>query len=215
MPQLLYTSEMDLPHQDFRGFKQWFAGKHAPDLWEAGFLTCACYRAVTDCDVTLIDLYQIPSWEVLNTAPYTALQTDDGKRYYAGINRWGAQAVYDQARIDEYVPEKCTNRTLEWLTLIRFDGDLPVIEAALQAAEASYRAAGAVRARYGRHGRAHPRKNLRLRPMGVLMLESETELQALMLLKSLQAALPGDATNVSTFVGERVVPWNDLQVNGD
>ncbi|MHA6689603.1 hypothetical protein [Devosia sp. A449] len=215
MTPLLYTSEMDLPPEDFRTFAQWFAGKHAPDLWEAGFLTCSCYRAVTPGDVTLIDFYQIPSWDVLNQPPYTELKGDAGKAYVSGVNRWGASAVYDQARIDEYVPEKCSFRLLGWLTMIRYDGDLPAIEAALQAGDSVFRAAGAVRARYSRHGMPHPRRPVRSRPEGALILESENEQQAMSLLKALEAAMPASAQNVSSFVGQCVVPWPVTQVHGD
>lgn len=215
MIPLLYTSEMDLPPEDFRVFAQWFAGKHAPDLWESGFLTCSCFRAVTPGDVTLIDFYQIPSWDVLNQPPYTTLKGDAGKTYVSGVNRWGASAIYDQQRIDEYQPEKCTFRLLGWITMLRYDGDLAAIEAALQGAEATFRAAGALRARYSRHGRPHPRRPTRVRPEGALLLESETESQAMALLAALEAALPASASNVSSFVGHCVVPWPETQVHGD
>ena len=211
----LYTSEMDLPPQDVHGFKQWFAGKHSPDLYECGFITCACYRGVLG-DVTIFDLYQLPSWDVLNTPPYTEQSTDDGKKYYSGVNRSGRTVVYDQARIDEYVPEKCTLRTLSWISLVRYDGpDMAQIEAALQAEQDKFKAAGVVRARYVRRGKPHPRQGEHRRPEGLCLLECESEVTAMLMNKVLLAALPSSATSVSSFVGERVVPWPDHQVNGD
>lgn len=214
MVPCLYMSEMALPAVDVHGFKQWFAGRHAPDLYESGFLSCACYRGVLG-DVTIYDLYQLPSWEVLNSAPYTDLVVDDGKKYYSGTNKWGAQVIYDQARIDEFQPEKCSFRTLSWITVIRYDGDLPAIEAALQQATPEYEKAGAVRARYARQGKLHPRATAKGRPDGICMIESGTELAAMRLNAALQAAMPGFAEEVSSFVGERVAPWPDEQIHGD
>jgi hypothetical protein len=213
MVPVLYMSEMGLPEEDIRGFLQWFGAKHAPDLYESGFLTCTAYRAVQG-DMTIFDMYTIPSWETLSTSPYKDMIPDDGAKYYGGRKTDGSNTIYDQVRIDEHVPEKCTLRTLEWISLVRFDGDLDAVEAALQANDKAFRDNKSIRVRYARRGKAHPKRPTH-RPAGICIIECEDEDSAVALNSCLLDAMPAGAEAVSTFIGWRAAPWSRTQVHGD
>ena len=47
---LLYTAELDLADADIEPFLEWYAYRHAPDVYEVGLLTCSCYRALDETD---------------------------------------------------------------------------------------------------------------------------------------------------------------------
>ena len=56
---LLYTAELDLAEADIEPFRQWYANRHAPDVYQCGFLTCTCYQA-EEGDMNLLDMYELP-----------------------------------------------------------------------------------------------------------------------------------------------------------
>ena len=61
---IFYTAELDFTADEaINNFIAWYAGRHAPDLYRAGFEVCACYRAV-DGGPAILDAYQAPSWNV-------------------------------------------------------------------------------------------------------------------------------------------------------
>jgi len=42
----LYTSELDLPEEHIKPFFDWYAYRHAPDIYQIGFEICTSYRAI-------------------------------------------------------------------------------------------------------------------------------------------------------------------------
>jgi hypothetical protein len=68
---LLYTAELDLPDADIEPFKQWYASRHAPDVYHSGFLTCTCYR-MRGGDMNLFDLYELQDWAIFEHPRYLA-----------------------------------------------------------------------------------------------------------------------------------------------
>ena len=50
---ILYSAELDLPEADIPAFSAWYGGRHAPDLYQAGFTVCTCYRAVEGGSIAL------------------------------------------------------------------------------------------------------------------------------------------------------------------
>ena len=43
---LLYAAELDLPEEDVEPFLQWYAYRHAPDVYQVGLQSCTCYRVL-------------------------------------------------------------------------------------------------------------------------------------------------------------------------
>lgn len=76
MTPLLYTAELDLDEADVPAFLDWYAYRHAPDVYVVGLLTCACYR-VHGGDMNLFDIYELPTTALFETARYQGLGAAD------------------------------------------------------------------------------------------------------------------------------------------
>ena len=42
----LYTSELDIPEEHIDAFVNWYAFRHAPDIYQIGFDVCTSYRGI-------------------------------------------------------------------------------------------------------------------------------------------------------------------------
>jgi hypothetical protein len=64
---IFYIVEIDLPAQDraaaYEAFAAWYAGVHAPHLYEAGFTCCTSYRAMQG-RMEIVDIYQADDWSI-------------------------------------------------------------------------------------------------------------------------------------------------------
>src|SRR5690606_35392384 len=93
---LLYTAELDLADGDIEPFLQWYAYRHAPDVYQVGIRTCTCYR-VSGGDMNLFDLYELPDWALFETERYRGMADRDP--YMAPLmqkRRNKAHTIYDQ-----------------------------------------------------------------------------------------------------------------------
>ena len=43
--EIVYVAELNIAPADLPVFSAWYAGRHAPDLYQLGFRTCTSYRA--------------------------------------------------------------------------------------------------------------------------------------------------------------------------
>ena len=73
---ILYTAEMELPPAVVAAFDAWYAHRHAPDLFAAGFAACTSYRAVAG-EMNVLSLYRLPAWEIFDSAAYKAIGRRD------------------------------------------------------------------------------------------------------------------------------------------
>src|SRR5690606_35047582 len=73
---LIYTAELTLDPEDREAFLQWYAFRHAPDLYPIGFQGCSCYQAVVG-DMTFLDIYEIPGLEIFDGRAYAAMAERD------------------------------------------------------------------------------------------------------------------------------------------
>jgi len=206
---IVYVAELDLPEDARRDFFAWYAGRHAPDLHQAGFSTCTSYRAV-EGGMAIVDLYETPRWEVLASeayrragerdgyaAPLLAARTDFTHTVYAYHPRWPAS--------------RCAPLDADWVTLLRF-GASEAAEAALldwleAEGAARFAAAGARQLRPLRRGRDHPVLKSR-RPRCALVVEwVEPPPDHAHRLDALPARL-GLEPDLG-FTGVRTHPWPD------
>ena len=170
----LYTSELDLPEEHMRPFFDWYAYRHAPDIYQIGFEVCASYRA-TEGDMSIFDLYEINTVDVFDTAKYRAVSANDPYSAPLLANRTAkAHSIYSQLYV---APEPEDSRPLlncDWIRVDRFnasDTEPGVLLEYLDAGEAErILLAGAKRVRLAKRTKAGP-KHVSHRPPYIVLSE--------------------------------------------
>ncbi len=207
---LLYTAELDLAEADVEPFLQWYAYRHAPDVYQVGFQTCSCYR-VLGGDMTLFDLYEIQSWDLFETPRYLGMRGRDP--YMDALmtkRRNKAHTVYDQLVIAPDEPGACLDA--DWISVFRFavaeETDETIAEILIRH-QPLLAASGLRRLRYAVRGKDHPR-NPTFRPRCMVVAEWSARPPDDCGIPDLLFDAAGDAIeDDSAFVGERVYPWVD------
>lgn len=207
---ILYTAELDLAEDDIDPFLRWYANRHAPDVYQVGFQTCACYR-VLDGDMTFFDLYEMPAWNLFETRRYRDMAPADP--YMAALmakRRNKAHTVYDQFLIAPNASGPCLNA--DWISVFRFaapeEADDAII-AALSGHQPLLAASGARRIRYAVRGQDHPR-NPTFRPRCLVVVEWAERPPEDTGIPDILFTAAGDVIeDDSAFTGQRVYPWPD------
>jgi hypothetical protein len=202
---ILYTAEMELPSDQLEAFTAWYAFRHAPDLYQAGFLACASFRG-SGGGMNVLNLYCLPGWNVFETADYVGIGTRDphGAPIMA---RAGAKANTPYAmRASAPGP---THAGIEgsWLTAIRFEADDRTEAAIADRLQAgTLTGLGAIRAYLVRRSRPHPTAPSD-RPSHAVLIEWPERPAG-----DPVNALPfGPLPDASTFLGYRTYPWPDAR----
>ena len=207
---LLYTAELDLDAADVERFLQWYAFRHAPDVYQVGFQTCTCYR-VLGGDMNLFDLYELPAWDLFETPRYLGMRgRDPYMNALMARRRNKAHTVYDQCVIAPDASGPCLDA--DWISVFRFavpeEADEAIGE--LLTRHQPLLASGSRRIRYAVRGRDHPR-NPTFRPRCMVVAEWDARPSddsggiADLLFDAAGDAIADD----SAFVGQRVYPWVD------
>ena len=207
---LLYTAELDLANDDIEPFLQWYAYRHAPDVYEVGMLSCTCYR-VTGGDMNLFDLYELPASDLFETARYKAMGSGDP--YMAALmakRRNKAHTVYEQRLI--LPPAEAPSLNADWMSVYRFalpeDAEPVVIEALIRHMPL-LSITGLKRLRFAARGQDHPR-NPTFRPSHMIVAEWEEQPPADTGIPGLLFEVAGDAiSGDSAITGRRAYPWPD------
>lgn len=207
---LLYTAELDLAGADIEPFRQWYANRHAPDVYQCGFLTCTCYQAV-EGDMNLFDIYEIPDTAVFRTPRYQGMRERDP--YMAPLmakRRNKAHTLYTQYMIAPDEPGDWLNA--DWIQIIRFEvapsSDATVIDA-LAVEMGRLRDLGLRRVRYACREQDHP-TNPTFRPRCMVVAEWPHRPPPEAVLPTRLRARFGDMLgNCDVFTGHRIYPWPD------
>ena len=206
---ILYTAELDLPPAAEHAFSDWYAARHAPDLYRAGFHTCTSYRAI-EGGMTILDLYEADSWDVFagevyrrigerdaHAAPVLAARTDFTHTVYGHHPR---AATTPRAPLDA-----------DWITLLRFGASEAAESALLDWLDAE---GAAMFARHGAHqvrplrrGRDHPTLPSRRAGCALLLEWAEEPPPEARNMAALPASL--GLTPDQNFTGLRLYPWPD------
>lgn len=200
---ILYTAELDLADADIPPFRDWFAGRHASDLYEAGLKVCTCYRAV-EGGMSIIDIYEADDWAVFNGPAYVGIRPRDP--YGPEIlerRRNKSHTVYanDQGAIARG-PFRA-----DFVSLARFEAPAEA-EAKLRAALGGA-APLAQRVRLVARTTDHPR-NPTFRPRLMLLAEwNDRPPSAAALDEWVTAQLGAAPESLDHFVGQRIYPWPD------
>lgn len=208
----LYTSELDLPEEHIKPFFDWYAYRHAPDIYQIGFEVCTSYRAI-EGDMAIFDLYEINTVDVFDTAKYRAVSANDP---YSGpllANRKAkAHSIYSQLYV---APEPEDTRPLlncDWLRVDRFNaGEVTsdAISEYLNSGEAErILLAGAKRIRLAMRTKAGP-KHVSHRPPYMLLSEWADKPAVADIGTRLATTFGNSISDQSVFVGYRLYPWAD------
>jgi len=202
MTPLLYTAELDLHPADIEAFLQWYAFRHAPDVYEVGLLSCTCYR-VAGSDMNLFDLYELPDWSLFETARYQGMRGRDP--YMDALmqkRRNKAHTIYDQRLIAP--PVTPPSLAADWVSVVRFEAPA-ALDQTLSDALAGL--SGPTRTRYATRGKDHPR-NPTFRPRCMIVTEWSARPDA-DLVGLVRRAGGAAVTTLDAFTGHRVYPWPD------
>lgn len=208
----LYTSELDIDEDHIDAFVNWYAFRHAPDIYQIGFDVCTCYRGVAG-DMTILDLYEIGSVDIFDTPEYRSVaQTDPYSAEILARRRNKAHTVYAQVFV---APEPVNARALlnaDWISVERFDFAAPDQERLvdyLDSGEAErILLDGAKRVRLAARTRAGP-KHVSHRPRYMLLVEWPQQPSHADAGARLRDCFGAAIVDQSRFVGYRLYPWVD------
>lgn len=208
----LYTSELDIAEEHLAAFVQWYAFRHAPDIYQIGFDVCTSYRGVAG-DMAILDLYEIDSVDIFDTPRYRAIAPADP--YFDAVlshRTAKAHSVYEPVHVS---PAPVDDRPLlnaDWLSVERFDhegeDDAPLRRYLAEGEAERILLAGAKRVRLARRTKAGP-KHVSHRPRWMLMAEWAQPPVITDIGERLQARFGDAVSQRSWFRGYRLYPWAD------
>jgi hypothetical protein len=208
----LYTSELDLPDEHIKPFFDWYAYRHAPDIYQIGFEVCTSYRAV-EGDMAIFDLYEINTVDVFDTAKYRAVSANDP--YSAALlshRKTKAHSIYAQLHVSPEPEDARPLLNCDWLRVDRFDAKELTPEAFfeyLDTGEAErILLAGAKRVRLAKRTKAGPR-HVSHRPPYMMLSEWPERPAIADIGTSLAHRFGTKISDQSVFVGYRCYPWAD------
>jgi hypothetical protein len=208
---IIYVAELDITPAELPVFSAWYAGRHAPDLYQLGFRTCTSYRGV-EGGMDVIDLYEAAAWDIVASEDYRRMKARDAHAApaCAGRTDW-THTIYNYNAL---LPAGRHERLdADWISLARFDAT-PEAEAALaawllDAGEATYARMGARSVRLLRRGRDHPTLKSRRARCALLAEWADEPPSASRGLAPVPPILAGGLRPDESFAGFRLYPWPD------
>lgn len=205
---ILYLVEVDIPETEMNVFVKWYAGVHAPHLFQAGFNNCVSYRAVSG-GLGVVDLYEADQGSVFDGQrykEYLEIANADPYRpgFTASVIATGTRAVYDR----HFLPVRRVDR--DWVLIFRFGGDAALAEKVIAWIEGAGRSGlasiGAQTVEYLDGGRDSPTGRTR-RPSAALLLGFDERPADSVLTSSFLPPELKEATSHEHFLGYRLYPW--------
>jgi hypothetical protein len=123
---IFYIVDVEMPDHGLKEFMEWYAGVHAAHLYEAGFTTCASYRAVAG-GLPIVDVYQSPSWDLFERGSfnrYRGIAAQDPYRPEFLTSARNMRTVYTHHGWSSAAAATASRPlNADWLTVWRFSGD--------------------------------------------------------------------------------------------
>jgi len=208
-----------MPEAHIGEFIEWFAFRHAVDLFKAGFHNCSCYRAV-EGGMNLCDIYELPCPDIFWTTAYKNVGARDPHNAIIQKRTGHSASIYTQSRIDgAQAGAGMEMLDADWISMIRFDAAARVEEQVAAWFQNSewplLSAAGALRLRFGVHSVDHPVAGPSKRPRCIVVAEwKERPGKAADIAARVDTRFGGDVSRVDAYVGYRIYPWANTPVPG-
>jgi len=212
---ILYIAEVDYPaehHAPHGKWNDWYAHRHAPDLFKLGARSVASYRPVIG-GLAALNVYEIPDSEIFKSAAYAAMTPKDPyatetRELSAGCKR--AQTLYLERAV---LPAAGGTIDADWISVLRFAlpeaEDVEIAAWIEREAWSAVQAYGAKRLRYA----ARIAQDVgagSFRPRCILFTEwAARPSEQGELLPSLERRFGAAVTRQERFVGWRTYPWPD------
>ena len=214
---ILYIAEVDYPaeHSAPHGkWNEWYAHRHAPDLFKLGARSVSSYRAVVG-GLAALNVYEIPDAAVFVTPAYKGMTPKDPyavetRELSAGKKR--AQTLYLERGV---LPADRQTIDADWISLLRFDmpelADVALLDWLQGDARKSLVAPGVKHLRYGTRIAENVGAGS-FRPRCVILAEwAVRPPEAADLLPALVRRFDASVTEAESFIGWRAYPWPDAR----
>jgi hypothetical protein len=210
---IFYLSELEFAPEAVAPFMHWYAWRHAPDIFKAGFETCASYVRLEGAPA-VVDVYQGPTWDLFLGAGYQARAKDPYSREILKARLGGPNTIYGYtAYAGPAGSSELTKIDCDWMSLLRFDADDPAERAVVAWLPEELRRltpAGARTLRLVHRTKDHPTLAPSTRPRLALFAEwDQPPLPPADLLAAIGRVLGRDLAPDAGFTGLRAYPWPD------
>ncbi|MGE0119891.1 MAG: hypothetical protein AB7S71_11060 [Dongiaceae bacterium] len=213
---LLYTAEVDFPNAaDLDPFVEWYAYRHAPDLFKLGFKSCASYRAV-EGGMNIMDIYDMDSSAVFESTGYCDMSAvkDPYVKSIMRNARREAATIYTQRVVHPKNTVAIPLLDADWILMLRFEAlaaaDREIIGWLSDEEGPRQAKLGATCLRYGWRSYDHPVLPTH-RPRCILLAEWPTRPETR--LKELEEKFGDKVSPPEIYVGYRLYPWADRPLN--
>lgn len=210
----LYTAENEYTPELLHEFGEWYAFRHAPDIFRVGFQSASSYRAV-EGGLNVFGIYEIPSPDIFLTPEYRALGKRDSHRDRIIVGKVSARAhtTYQQRALWPETGGPPARLDADWLSAIRYDAEPSLDEAAagfFRPGHGGRLGGGSARQlRFGRRKGERP-ESVTDRPSCILVAEWSVRPEpGAVIWKAFLDALGDRVSNISFYTGYRVYPWRD------
>ena len=206
-----YSAEHSAPHGKWN---DWYAHRHAPDLFKLGARSVSSYRSAVG-GLAVLNVYEIPDAAVFSTPAYKGMTPKDPyatetRELSAGKKR--AQTLYLERAV---LPADGQTIDADWISVLRFDLPESADVALLDWLQ------GEARRILVAHGVKHLRYGTRIaesvgagsfRPRCVIFAEwAVRPPEAANLLPALARRFDAEGTGAENFIGWRAYPWPDAK----
>jgi hypothetical protein len=214
---ILYIAEVDYPaeHSAHHGkWNDWYAHRHAPDLFKLGARSVSSYRPVVG-GLAALNVYEIPDSSVFKTPAYKGMTPKDPyaietRELSAGEKR--AQTLYLEHAV---LPTDGQTIDADWISVLRFDlpelADVELLDWMRRDGWKILEAHGVKHLRYG----TRIAENIgagSFRPRCVMFAEwTARPPEAADLLSALTRRFDASVTEAENFIGWRAYPWPDAR----
>lgn len=212
---ILYIAEVDYPaqHSAPHGkWNDWYAHRHAPDLFKLGARSVASYRPVVG-GLAALNVYEIPDSEVFKTPQYAGMTPKDPyavqtRDLSAGQKR--AQTLYLERAV---LPADGQTIDADWISVLRFglpeSADASLIDWLRSEAPRRLVGANVKHLRYATRIEQNVGAGS-FRPRCVIFAEfSARPPAAAELMPALLEKFGDKVADAEPFVGSRTYPWPD------
>jgi hypothetical protein len=214
---ILYIAEVDYPaeHSAHHGkWNDWYAHRHAPDLFKLGARSVSSYRPVVG-GLAALNVYEMPDAAVFTTPAYKGMTAKDPyaietRELSAGRKR--AQTLYLERAMQ---PADGQTLDADWISVLRFDlpesEDAPLLDWLQGDAWTVLSAHGVKHARYGTRIAENVGAGS-FRPRCVIFAEwAVRPPEAADLLPALGRHFGASVAKAENFIGWRAYPWPDAK----